>query len=256
MASEAKKAGNARHVAKLDLIKIQPYKEEGAAIRAAAAAAGKSVQGYVLEAVREKMGRNTVTPSEQPQEEPQKRRTLPPGWDDDVPAEAIRRAVGQRQEEEPPEIGSAEYWARFRQEEPEEAAQETVDGAGVVTISGSGESNICSSSCSLFHTAPIPPDPEQLSDDEWAAWAVMGEDEPIEDWRKRIGASLPRTSSRDVMMRLGLLPEDVRELYLRNDAQSREERQRETQKKFKRYKELLAKQASLPWPLGSDETVN
>ena len=55
MVSEAKRAGNARHVAKLDLIKIQPYKEEGAAIRAAAVAANQSVQGYVLQAVRERM---------------------------------------------------------------------------------------------------------------------------------------------------------------------------------------------------------
>ncbi len=57
MPTQAKKDGNARHIAKLDVIKIQPYKEEGAAIRAAAATAGKSVQGYVLEAVREKMER-------------------------------------------------------------------------------------------------------------------------------------------------------------------------------------------------------
>ena len=55
--SDAKKAADKRHIAKLDIIKIQPYKEEGTAIRAAAAAAGKSVQGYVLEAVREKMER-------------------------------------------------------------------------------------------------------------------------------------------------------------------------------------------------------
>lgn len=57
MPTQAKKEGNARHIAKLDIIKIQPYREEGTAIRAAAAAAGKSVQGYVLEAIREKMER-------------------------------------------------------------------------------------------------------------------------------------------------------------------------------------------------------
>ena len=57
MPTQAKKDGNARHIAKLDIIKIQPYKEEGAAIRAAAAAAGQSVQGYVLQAVRERMER-------------------------------------------------------------------------------------------------------------------------------------------------------------------------------------------------------
>lgn len=57
MSTEAKKAGNARHIAKLDQIKIQPYKAEGEAIRAAAAAAGQSVQGYILQAVRERMAR-------------------------------------------------------------------------------------------------------------------------------------------------------------------------------------------------------
>jgi len=56
--SPAKKASDARHIAKLDIIKIQPYKEEGAAIRAAAKAANKSLQSYVLEAVREKMERD------------------------------------------------------------------------------------------------------------------------------------------------------------------------------------------------------
>lgn len=58
--SQAKKASDARHIAKLDVIKVQPYKEEGAAIRAAAAAAGKSVQGYILQAVREKMERDAT----------------------------------------------------------------------------------------------------------------------------------------------------------------------------------------------------
>lgn len=55
--SEAKKAADKRHTAKLDNIMIRPYREEGVTIRTAAAAAGKSVQGYVLEAVREKMER-------------------------------------------------------------------------------------------------------------------------------------------------------------------------------------------------------
>ncbi len=55
MASEAKRAGNARHTAKLDQIKIQPYKEEGARIRTAAAEAGMSLQAYILQAVREKL---------------------------------------------------------------------------------------------------------------------------------------------------------------------------------------------------------
>lgn len=57
MSTQAKLEGNARHAAKLDRIVIQPYKEEGERIRAAAAAAGQSVQGYILDAVRTRMER-------------------------------------------------------------------------------------------------------------------------------------------------------------------------------------------------------
>ena len=56
--SEAKKAADKRYTQKLDQIMIRPYKEEGIAIRAAATAAGKSVQSYVLDAVREHMKRD------------------------------------------------------------------------------------------------------------------------------------------------------------------------------------------------------
>ena len=57
MPTQAKKDGNARHVAKLDLIKIQPYKEEGIEIRVAALMAGQSVQAYVMQAIRERLSR-------------------------------------------------------------------------------------------------------------------------------------------------------------------------------------------------------
>ena len=46
-----------RHQAKCDAIMLRPPKEEGAAIRAAAAAAGKSTQRYILETVKERMER-------------------------------------------------------------------------------------------------------------------------------------------------------------------------------------------------------
>ena len=58
--SKAKAASTARHVAKLDLLKIQPYKEEGQRIRQAAADAGQSVQQYILQAVRERMEKESV----------------------------------------------------------------------------------------------------------------------------------------------------------------------------------------------------
>lgn len=46
MATKAHLEGNARHIAKLDSMLLRPYKAEGAEIRAAAAAAGQSVQAH------------------------------------------------------------------------------------------------------------------------------------------------------------------------------------------------------------------
>ena len=61
MSTDAKRAGNARHQAKLDRIVIQPEKEEGPIIRQSAANVGQSVQGYILQAIKERMEReNTV----------------------------------------------------------------------------------------------------------------------------------------------------------------------------------------------------
>ena len=58
MLTEKKAITDKRHLDKLDKIKIQPYKDEGQQIRAAAAAAGQSLQGYILQAVRERMARD------------------------------------------------------------------------------------------------------------------------------------------------------------------------------------------------------
>ena len=56
--TKAKLEGNARHAEKLDFIAIKPYKEEDAQIRSAAAAAGESVQGYILKAIRDRMAQD------------------------------------------------------------------------------------------------------------------------------------------------------------------------------------------------------
>jgi hypothetical protein len=61
--SEAKKKANARWNASKDNIMIRPTKEEGAAIRAAAAAAGQSNQQYILQATRERMDRDNAVPA-------------------------------------------------------------------------------------------------------------------------------------------------------------------------------------------------
>lgn len=58
--SDAKKKANARWNASKDNIMIRPTKEEGAAIRAAAIAAGQSNQQYILQATRERMRREAT----------------------------------------------------------------------------------------------------------------------------------------------------------------------------------------------------
>lgn len=54
----AKAASNKKSDSKYGQILIKPYKAERDQIRAAAAAAGQSLQGYILQAVRERMERD------------------------------------------------------------------------------------------------------------------------------------------------------------------------------------------------------
>ncbi|MDE6456083.1 MAG: hypothetical protein K2L38_09315 [Dysosmobacter sp.] len=54
--SENKKASNARYTEKCDYINVRPLKAQGQKIRAAAA--GQSLQGYILQAVEERMERD------------------------------------------------------------------------------------------------------------------------------------------------------------------------------------------------------
>ena len=56
--SEKKRQSNARYTEKCDFINIRPLRDQGAAIRAAAAAAGQSLQGYILQACSERMKRD------------------------------------------------------------------------------------------------------------------------------------------------------------------------------------------------------
>jgi uncharacterized protein (DUF1778 family) len=55
MASKAHSEANVRYNRSRDNLMIRPTKEEGSAIRAAAADAGQSVQQFVLDAVRVRM---------------------------------------------------------------------------------------------------------------------------------------------------------------------------------------------------------
>ena len=53
--SEAKRRGNDKYTAKCDRITLKPIRAEGSAVRDAAKTAGQSLQGYILQAVRQKM---------------------------------------------------------------------------------------------------------------------------------------------------------------------------------------------------------
>ena len=57
MVSENKRKSMDDYNATCDDISLRPKKERGQEIRAAAKAAGKSLQGYILEAVQERMDR-------------------------------------------------------------------------------------------------------------------------------------------------------------------------------------------------------
>lgn len=57
MASEAQIRASVRYNQSKDSITIRPTKEDGAAVRQAAAAAGQSVQGYIMQACSERMQR-------------------------------------------------------------------------------------------------------------------------------------------------------------------------------------------------------
>ena len=57
MVSENKRKSLDAYNATCDYISLRPKKERGQEIRAAAKAAGQSLQGYILEAVQERMDR-------------------------------------------------------------------------------------------------------------------------------------------------------------------------------------------------------
>lgn len=59
MATEAQRRASINYNKRQDNIMIRPSKEEGAKIRQTAADAGQSVQAYILQAIKERMERET-----------------------------------------------------------------------------------------------------------------------------------------------------------------------------------------------------
>lgn len=68
--SPKKRASNDRYNERCDIIYLKPIKERGAAIRAAAAASGQSLQGYILQAVEERMAREKQGEAQESPETP------------------------------------------------------------------------------------------------------------------------------------------------------------------------------------------
>ena len=62
MSTDAKRAANAAYQRRQDALTVRPSRADGAAIRAAAAAAGSSVQAWILRACSEQMQRDGFTP--------------------------------------------------------------------------------------------------------------------------------------------------------------------------------------------------
>lgn len=64
--SEARKRANVEYNRRQDSITMRPKKQQGAAIRAAAAASGESLQKYILHAVQERMTREGAAARNRP----------------------------------------------------------------------------------------------------------------------------------------------------------------------------------------------
>ncbi len=62
MSTDAKRAANAAYQRRQDALTVRPSRADGAAIRAAATAAGQSTQAWILRACFEQMQRDGFTP--------------------------------------------------------------------------------------------------------------------------------------------------------------------------------------------------
>ena len=182
MSTEAQKRASTNYNRRQDNIMIRPNKEEGAAIRAAAAAAGMSVQAYILQAVRAWMERERAGVAH-----------------DDLPAGGAG--------DEP-------------QGRPVIAPKDTAEGAGG-SDDDAGDISIFSDGTPTPQSiVAVPPaqdeksSPSKLSPDDWAEWARRHDDESLEDWKARLKKSNVGTSTIDIMKRIGKLPKHDRNLIL------------------------------------------
>lgn len=159
--TEAQKRASTNYNRKQDNIMIRPSKEDGAQIRAAAKAAGMSVQGYILQAVRIYM--ETSGQSDAPSEGAQR------------PTEAV---TASQNETTPPQTGTTSAAHRGR--------EGMVMGSG--NGSGSGTEQVTSSPTHDLNST----DPEKLpSEYTYADFEAM-DDEAFKRFVKMSGQELGR----------------------------------------------------------------
>lgn len=179
MSTEAQKRASTNYNRKQDNIMIRPSKEEGTAIRAAAAAAGVPLQTYILHAVRAWMERERAgsAPDDPPDGVKDKQRA----------SQATMEGAGNIDEE----LGNISVF---------------LGGTPTPQVIVAGS-----------HTQDEKFSPAELSPDDWAEWARRQDDEPLEDWRLRLKKSNIGTSPIDIMKRIGKLPKHDRDLILGTD---------------------------------------
>lgn len=179
MSTDAQKRASTNYNRRQDNIMIRPNKEEGAAIRTAAAAAGMSVQAYVLRAVRVWMEQERTMSDHG---------SLP--------------------------IGTADI--EDKQKAPQGTAKEAggTDGdVGDLFVSSEG-TPASQAIAAISHTRDEKLPPDKLSPDDWAEWAHRQDDELLEDWMTRLKKSNIGTSPADIIKRIGKLPKHDRDLIL------------------------------------------
>lgn len=190
--SEAKKAADKRHMDKLDNIMVRPYREEGAAIRAAAAAAGMSVQRYILCAVRAWMEKDltgAIPPDASPAVSPEGMRAGSmsiPGSGFNISGSPEEKVCGQL------------------------TSLTSFNSAAGRPVSAVGEE--------------ATPESEQLQQtlEDRPSWSCQGVNEEVDDLRARLRRSLNRSGTIEVIKRMKEVQQSEQDLFQRVDSESQE----------------------------------
>lgn len=136
MSTDAQKRASTNYNRRQDNIMVRPSKEEGAIIRAAAAANNQSVQAFILQAVRERIERESVE----------------------------QDTTGSQSPEDIAMIGTPEWWERHRGRTQQVAGtSDTINQSGVDSISGEERTYVRP----IVAQSPIQSTHHELTDDDF-----------------------------------------------------------------------------------------